>query len=270
MPELATFNPNEVVFEKIRYVEEYDPSTKQIISRYSQIKEPSLQTSADGTQVTDADGAEIVTFYNAQTGTFAFTNALFSLDLAASQFGGGEKKVASEENPIDFPVSEVITIGSDATATLTYKPIGTSGAEVAYAQVINDQNEFGATYTVTASDPEEGQFTINATEKKLTFPSGTTGKVLVSYYREATEAVAVEKNTDTMPPVRTLWIHCWFRDKCDTNIKYTGVIVCERAQIDPSSVELTLTPDGGHGASYKLQKPYCDDTARLFTIFVSK
>ena len=81
------FNPNELVLERIRAVEEYDPSTMELQGRYTQIEDPSLQTSADGTQVTDAMGAEIVTFYNAQQGTFSFTNSLHSLDLMASQFG---------------------------------------------------------------------------------------------------------------------------------------------------------------------------------------
>ena len=74
------FNPNELVLERIRAVEEYDPSTMELQGRYTQIEDPSLQTSADGTQVTDAMGAEIVTFYNAQLGTLSFTNSLHSLD----------------------------------------------------------------------------------------------------------------------------------------------------------------------------------------------
>lgn len=61
------FNPNELVLEKIRAVEEYDPATSELTGRYTQIEEPSLKTSADGTTVTDAMGAEIVTFYQAQT-----------------------------------------------------------------------------------------------------------------------------------------------------------------------------------------------------------
>ena len=61
-----------------------------------------------------------------------------------------------------------------------------------------------------------------------------------------------------------------FHDPCNTNIVYSGTIVCPRAQIDPTSVEIGLTPDGGHAASYILQKPYCDENARLFDIIVSK
>ena len=124
-----SFNPNELILEKIRSVEEYDPATNELTGRYTQIEDPSLKTSADSTDVTDAMGTPIQTFFTAQKGTFDFTNSLFSLDLAASQYGA-EKVVASEEKKITMPVSEVINIGSDHTVVLKYVPVGTKGAEV--------------------------------------------------------------------------------------------------------------------------------------------
>lgn len=263
-----TFNPNELVLEKIRAVEEYDPATSELTGRYTQIESPSLKTSADGTTVTDAMGAEITTFYNAQTGTFSFTNSLFSLDLAASQFGS-VKEIAGEDNKIIVPVSEVITIGADHTAVLKYVPVGTTGAEVKYAKVINENNTFGTTYEVGAV-AGDGVFTLNAETKTLTFPDDVTGRVFVQYERETTTAVKVTKKTDGVPEVKTLLIHAIFHDPCNTNLVYAGVINVPRAQINPESVELNLTPDGKHSADYKLQKPYCDETARLFDIIVSE
>ena len=97
------FNPNELILEKVRNVEEYDIETNELTGRYTQIENPSLETSANGTDVTDAMGSVIATFYNAQTGTFSFDNSLFSLDLAASQFGS-KKVVASSEDKIIVPV----------------------------------------------------------------------------------------------------------------------------------------------------------------------
>ena len=73
------FNPNELILEKIRSVEEYDPATLELTGRYTQIEEPSLKTSANATDVTDAMGAPIQTFYTAQTGTFDFTNSYTAL-----------------------------------------------------------------------------------------------------------------------------------------------------------------------------------------------
>lgn len=261
------FNPNEVVFEKVRYVEEFDPSTMQLLSRQTNVKEPTLNFSSEGTAVTDAQGAEIVTFYNAATGTFGYTNAIHSFDLLSEQFCS-EKKVADAANKIVAPVSEVLEIVGNKV-TLKYVPVGTTGAEIKYVQLINNENEFGETLEVSAA-LADGKFTIDAASKTLTFNAGTAGRVIVDYDAEMEEAISMSKTTDAMPPVRTLRLHCYFRNKCDANIKYIGVIQFPRAQIDISSVDVGLTPDGGHTVSYKLQKPYCDETARLCDVYVYK
>lgn len=262
------FNPNELILEKIRSVEEYDTSTEELRGRYTQIEDPALNTSSDATDVVDAMGTPIHTFYRNPQGTFSFTNSLHSLDLMASQFGS-EKVVAGAENKIVMPVSETITIGSDATVKLKYVPVGTKGAEVKYVKVINTNNTFGKTFEVSPTEGE-GKFTINAETKTITLPSGTTGRVFVSYNKETEKAVKVSKTTDGMPPVRKLLIHAIFRDPCDANLIYAGIIQCQRAQIDPSSVDVNLTSEGKHAATYKLQKPYCQEEANLFDIIVSE
>lgn len=263
-----SFNPNELILEKIRAVEEYDPATNELTGRYTQIEEPSLKTSADATEVTDAMGATIYTIYKAQKGTFDFTNSLFSLDLAASQYGT-KKIVANDANKITVPVSEIITIGADHTVILKYTPIGVTGAEVKYVKVINSDNTFGETYEVSAL-AGDGKFTINAATKTITLPDNVTGRVFVNYEKESSEAVQVTKRTDGVPEVKTLLIHAIFHSVCDTNVVYAGIIRCPKAQIDPSSTEISLKSDGKHGASYILQKDYCSDDAKLFDIIVSK
>lgn len=263
------FNPNEVILERVRSVEEYDIDTKEITGRYTQIEEPSLQFSADGTTVTDALGAEIVTFYNAQTGTFDFTNSFHSLDLMASQFGT-TKEVASDTKKIFTPVSETLEIGSDHTVKLKYVPVsedGTVGAEVKYVKVINDNNEFGETYE-QSSTAGTGKFTLDAENQIITLPDDVKGRVFVNYTKESANAVKVTKTTDGVPEVKALLIHAIFHDKCNTNKVIAGVISVPRAQINPESVELNLTADGKHAASYKLQKNPCDDNAKLADIIL--
>ena len=268
MAETKIFNPNELVLERIRAVEEYDIATKELTGRYTQIEDPRLQTSAEGTQVTDAMGAEIATFYNAQTGTFSFTNSLFSLDLAASQFGS-TKEIASADNKITVPVSETITIGADHTAELKYTPVGVEGAEVRYAKIINANNTLGKTYKIGAT-AGEGVFTLDVAKKTLTFPEGVTGRVFVQYERESDTAVKVTKKTDGVPEVKTLPIHAIYHDPCNLNLVYSGIINVPRAQINPESVEVNLIKDGKHSAEYKFQKSYCDENSRLFDIIVSE
>ena len=262
------FNPNELVLEKIRAVEEYDPATSEMLGRYTQIEEPSLKTSAEGVEVTDAMGSSIMTFYNAQKGIFDFTNSLLSLDLAASQYGS-KKEIATEASKITIPVSEIITVGSDHTVVLKYTPVGTSGAEVKYVKIINSNNTFGETYEVSAT-AGEGKFTLDASTKTITLPDGVSGKVFVNYNKESGAAVKVTKRTDGEPVVVSLLIHAIFHDPCNKNIVYAGVISVPRAQIDPSSIELSLKSDGKHAASYILQKDYCSEDSKLFDILVSE
>lgn len=264
-----TFNPNELVIEKVRVVEEYDPETKELIGRYTQIEDPSLQLSADGTDVTDAMGAPITTFYNAQSGTFGFSNSLFSMDLAASQFGT-TKVVATSQDKITVPVSETIEIAGDHTVTLKYVPVGATGAEIAYVKVINSDNTFGETYKVTSGVATGKNFTISASDKKITMPDDVTGRVFVNYNRESSEAAMVTKTTNDIPKVKSLLIHVIFHDPCNTNNVIAGIISCPRAQVDPSSVEINLTADGKHAVSYLLRKSYCDETGKLVDIIVSR
>lgn len=262
------FNPNELILNRIRSVEEYDIETSDLMGRYTNIETPSLSLTAEGRTVTDARGSEIATFYDAQSGTFSFTNSLHSLDLLASQFGT-EKVVADTGSTITVPVSETIEIAADNTVTLKYVPVGEEGAEVKYVQVINSNNEFGEKFEVSAS-PAAGKFTINAEQKKITLPEGTRGRVFVTYERTSEEAVQVTKTSDSVPAVRKLIIHAIFCDKCNQNIVYSGVIICYRAQIDPTSIELNLTSDGKHSASYRLQTNICEEPAKLCDVIVAK
>ena len=262
------FNPNELVLEKIRSVEEYDPETLELVGRYTQIENPSLETSANGTDVTDAMGSVITTFYNAQTGTFSFDNSLFSLDLAASQFGS-KKVVASSSEKIIVPVSETVTVTDEHKAVLKYIPVGTPGTEIKYVKVINGDNTFGKTYEIGVS-AEGTNFTLDAETKTITLPEDVTGRVFVDYNRESEKAVKVTKTTDGVPEVKMLKINALFHPVCNTNQIVDGVIVCPRAQIDPSSVQLNLTSDGKHSASYMLKKNYCDENGKLFDIIVSQ
>lgn len=266
---METFNPNELIIEKVRSVEEYDPNTSELLGRYTQIENPSLKLSADGTDVTDAMGAPITTFYNAQSGTFEFSNSLFSMDLAASQFGSN-KVVASKGSEIIVPVSETIAIGNDNTVTLKYTPVGTLGAEIKYVKVMNADNTYGKTYTITSGEVGDDKFKLDASNKTITLPAGTTGRVFVNYNRKSEKAAMITKTTSSTPKVRSLLIHVIFHHPCRINDVIAGVISCPSAEIDPSSVEINFKSDGKHAVTYLLRKPYCEEEGKLVDIIVAQ
>lgn len=261
------FNPNELILEKIRAVEEYDPITHDLTGRYTQIEDPSLKTSADGTDVSDAMGTPIMTFYRNQQAQLSFTNSLFSLNLAASQFGT-EKNVADATHKINMPTSEIKTIeivDDKPTVSLRHKPID---GTLKYVKVVNSNKTFGETYSldVTAADKK-----FSIADQVITLPAGVTGKVFISYEYESESAISVAKTSDSLPTPKIVWMHAIFHDPCNQALKYAGVIVAENAQIDPSSVEIGLASDSKHSATYLIRPNYCDEgDSKLFEILVSK
>lgn len=62
-----------------------------------------------------------------------------------------------------------------------------------------------------------------------------------------------------------------FRDMCNDNIKYAGVIRAARGRIDPSSIETALTATGKHSFDIDFLKDYCSgDDADLFSVIVAE
>ena len=268
---MATFNPNELIIERVRSVEQYDIETNELTGRYTQIEDPTLEFTADSTDVTDAMQNVIYTIYRAQSGTFGWSNSLFSLDLAAAQFGS-EKELASDSNVIYVPVSETLTISDSYSITLSNTPYTEAGATYAVPSVklLNDDNTLGDTWTAGARADATAKTYIIA-GSVITFPTDVTGRVFVDYtVAKTADAAKITKTTDSLPTTVKLIANVIFKDTCNTNTVITGKIVMYRAQQDISNVSINLTSDGKHSASFALKKNYCDDDTALVDVIVSK
>ena len=65
-------------------------------------------------------------------------------------------------------------------------------------------------------------------------------------------------------------IYAYFRDKCNENLVYSGVIIANKAKLNPESVELALTSTGKHAFEFQMMRDYCDEEAELFSIIVAE
>ena len=265
------FNPNELILDKVRQLTAHDLETGEILLRLTQLEDPTLSTSAEGEDVTDAVGALITTMYRAKQAEFSASNSLLSLDLAAAQYGT-TKEVAGEDGFVDYAyeiLPIVATKDEDgkptdpATVTLSHAPVEDS---VGFVYVI-ENNNIEATYPVK-TDAAEGEASIDGSV--ITMPTGVvTGKVYVEYNFMNKEAVKIVNSAENFPTAVSVVIHALFRDVCNENKKYAGKIICHKAKLDPSSLELTLTSTGKHPFTFKMLKDYCSEDAELFTIIVS-
>ena len=253
-------NVNELILDKVRSLIFTDLADGYVIGRLTKLEDPSLQTAAEGEEVTDAQGALITKIFRAKTGRFEATNSLFSVDLLAQQYGT-EKEVASDTATIVTPCEETLTV-ADGKITLSHTPSNT----IKYIYKL--ENGTLAEKYVVGTTASATEFSIN--DDEITVPTGVTGKIYVEYEYEATSAVRVVNNTENFPEAVGVKVFAIFKDMCNENIKYAGSIVAKKGKIDPSSIETAFTPTGKHSFAIDFMKDYCDEDADLFSVIVAE
>lgn len=259
---MADFNKNELILDKIRSLTYHDLSTKQLLLRLTSLEDVSLNCTSESEEVTDSVGAVITTLYRAKKASLSGTNSLFSLDLAAVQYGT-EKEVATSTNKIVDYTYEILTIDK---GKVTLK--NTPKDEIKYIYSIVN-NEIGKVYTAGAT-ASETEFVISGNQ--ITVPTGLTGKVFVEYNYEADRAVKVTNSASKFPEAGSAIVYAYFRDKCNENLIYSGKIICPKVKINPDSIEHALNSTGKHPFEFSMLKDNCADEENdeLFSIIVSE
>lgn len=257
---MAGFNVNELILDKVRSLIFTDYANGNIVGRLTQLEDSSLQMGAEGEEVVDAVGSLITTIYRAKTATYSASNSLFSVDLLALQ-AGADKEVATSASKITVPCEEILTV-ADGKITLTNTPVD----EIQTIYLL-ENGQLGVGYTKGAAAASETEFSI--TDKEITVPTGiTNGRFYVQYSYETDSAVKVTNNTENFPKMVGCKIFALFRDQCDENKKYAGVIIAEKAKIDPTSIDLSLTSTGKHPFTINFMRDYCTDNSDLFSIII--
>lgn len=259
------FNKNELILDRVRSMTFNDLSTGEMLFRLTQLEEPTLTCTSEGEEVTDALGSVITTLYRSKKATFSATNSLVSLDLAAAQYGT-KKEVAETGKGIVTRTFETITIPDAATTVkLAHKPANKDDVKFIYS-IAN--GELGKSYKAGA-DASDTEFVV-AEDGTITLPIGLTGKIYVEYEFKTENAVRIVNKASKFPEAAKVVIYAIFRDACNENVVYSGVIVCPKAKFNPESVELALTSTGKHAFELNMMKDYCEDDGDLFTIIVNE
>lgn len=259
------FNKNELILDRVRSMTFNDLSTGEMLFRLTQLEEPTLTCTSEGEEVTDALGSVITTLYRSKKATFSATNSLVSLDLAAAQYGT-KKEVAETGKEIVTRTFETITIpDGETTVKLAHKPANKDDVKFIYS-IAN--GELGKSYSAGAAATET-DFVIDD-DGTVTLPTGLTGKIYVEYDFKTENAVRIVNKASKFPEAAKVVIYAIFRDACNENVVYSGVIVCPKAKFNPESVELALTSTGKHAFELNMMKDYCEDDGDLFTIIVNE
>ena len=234
-----------------------------VLFSINQIQNASLNCASESTDAVDALGTPIATFYRAKSCEFSAENALFDMNLMATQLGT-TKKVASNTSKILTPAMETFTVDSSKAYTLKHTP-KTAPTEI-YA--LNGDSTFGVKYTkATGSDATTGTFAITGSSIKLHTDVAIGTEMFVMYEYESEEAVEVVNSAVNYPVGCKFVMEVLGCDVCDqTNLVYAYVIF-NNAKLSPD-FDWSIATDGAHPFSMKAQQDYCDKEKRLFSIVI--
>ena len=191
------FDLNNFVIDRIVRGVALSQKDDSVLFSINQIQNASLNCASESTDAVDAMGTPIATFYRAKTAEFSAENALFDMNLMATQLGTA-KKVASATSKVVVPAMESFTVAEGLKYSLKHKALA-APAEI-YA--INDDSTFGVKYKKSeGTTASETEFVYTEVDNALTLP--TTLKVgtemFVMYEYESEEAVEVVNSAKNFP-----------------------------------------------------------------------
>ena len=216
------FDLNNFVIDRIVRGVALSQKDDSVLFSINQIQNASLNCASESTDAVDAMGTPIATFYRAKTAEFSAENALFDMNLMATQLGTA-KKVAGNGTKVVVPAMESFTVAEGGKYTLKRKALA-APAEI-YA--INDDSTFGVKYKNGAmakpavTTPTAEMFVYTEADNTINLPTGLAvgTEMFVMYEYESDEAVEVVNSAKNFPVGCKFILEVLGCDVCDqTNL----------------------------------------------------
>lgn len=187
----------------------------------------SLNCASESTDAVDALGTPIATFYRAKSAEFSAENAIFDMNLMATQLGTA-KKVAATDSKITAPAMESFTYGVGGTYELKHTP-KTVPNEI---YVLNGDSTFGKKFTKNTA-ASATQFAI--TGKTLSLPTGlkATDELFVMYDYETENAVEVVNSATQFPVGCKFVMEILGCDVCDQTTLVHAYVIFNNFKLSP-------------------------------------
>lgn len=215
-----SFDVNNFVIDRVVRGVALSQKDDSVLFSINQIQNASLNCASESSDAVDALGTPIATFYRAKSAEFSAENALYDMNLMATQLGT-EKKVATNASKIVVPAMESFT-ASGTKYTLKHAP----KTEIKEIYALNDDSTFGTKYT-KATSASATEFALPSNSQEITLPTGITAgtEMFVMYEYETENAVEVVNSATNFPVGCKFIMEVLGCDVCDqTNLVYAYVI----------------------------------------------
>ena len=186
----------------------------------------SLNCASESTDAVDALGTPIATFYRAKSAEFSAENAIFDMNLMATQLGT-TKKVASAGSKITAPAMESFTYGS---GTYNLKHIPKVVPNEIY--VLNGDSTFGKKY-IKGTSASATEFAL--TGQSMALPTGLNAddELFVMYDYETENAVEVVNSATEFPVGCKFVMEVLGCDVCDQTTLVHAYVIFNNFKLSP-------------------------------------
>lgn len=254
------FDINNFVIDRVIRGVALSQKDDSVLFSINQMQNVSLNCASESTDAVDALGTPIATFYRAKSVDFSAENAIFDMNLMATQLGTA-KRVASSGSNITAPAMESFTYG-----TGTYELKHTPKVAPNEIYVLNGDSTFGQKFMkgTNASDTE-----FSVADKTMKLPTGLNAddELFVMYDYETDSAVEVVNSATEFPVSCKFIMEILGCDVCDQTSLIHAYLIFPNFKLSPD-FDWSIATDGSHPFSGKAQQAYCDKEKKLFNIVI--
>lgn len=198
----------DLTYTSIETISAYDILTGAHLYTLDELQNATISQTQDKTDITGKQGRKLSSLKKNKAVTVSATNGLVSGGLLEMQTGGKFEHKITEVKWIDY-----LKVGGDA-ATTSYKAVGTTGNEIEYVYV-KDNDVVVETLTQDAA-AGDGKFAYDPATKKITFKAGdiADGTEIVAHYKRKIQADVLVNMSDTYSCKAALYVDLMAEDKC--------------------------------------------------------
>ena len=249
------FDINNFVIDRIIRGIALSQKDDSVLFSINQMQNASLNCASESTDAVDALGTPIATFYRAKSAEFSAENAIFDMNLMATQLGTA-KKIATAAAKITAPAMESFSYGN-GSYELKHNPKVVPNE----IYVLNGDSTFGKKF-VKGSAASATEFAI--TNKTIALPTGLneSDELFVMYDYETENAVEVVNSATEFPVGCKFVMEVLGCDVCDQTTLVHAYIIFNNFKLSPD-FDWSIATDGAHPFSGKAQQAYCDKEKRL-------
>nr|DAL08591.1 MAG TPA_asm: putative structural protein [Caudoviricetes sp.] len=255
------FDINNFVIDRVIRGVALSQKDDSVLFSINQMQNVSLNCASESTDAVDALGTPIATFYRAKSAEFSAENAIFDMNLMATQLGA-DKKVASADAKIVAPAMESFVYGNGS-----YELKHTPKVAPNEIYILNGDSTFGKKFTKATSAASATEFAI--TNKTLALPTGLNAddELFVMYDYETDSAVEVVNSATKFPVGCKFIMEVLGCDVCDQTTLIHCYLIFPNFKLSPD-FDWSVATDGAHPFSGKAQQAYCDKEKKLFSIII--